>query len=71
MSEMALFMVLIIPLPFTVKRKLFTYDPALSVLLHWFFEHVTNDLNPPTASFQRTPSLRSFNMVSRSPSSLS
>ena len=28
MAEMLLFMLLIIPLPFTVKRKMFTYVPT-------------------------------------------
>jgi hypothetical protein len=28
-AEMALFMLLIVPLPFTLRRKMFTYDPSL------------------------------------------
>lgn len=27
-AEMGLFMLLIVPLPFTVRRKMFTYDPS-------------------------------------------
>ncbi len=36
MGEMALFMLLVIPLPFTVKRKIFTYDtPQYSLSQCW------------------------------------
>lgn len=27
-AEMGLFMLLIVPLPFTLRRKMFTYDPS-------------------------------------------
>jgi hypothetical protein len=55
-AEMALFMLLIVPLPFTVRRKMFTYElltPAtrLARALSYLDSMLTDG---PTASSRRT-----------------